>query len=804
MLARPRRASDTAARTHIPDTIFYQHGSLRMWFANDTGENGEVIKRDKRDCTNDRIMDILGAAAPPGAVSDGMAQSAASSALARQWVRRAASGEEGPLPPAPERLPVASYMVYQAPQRPSAAVGRNTEANLSGFVDSTGEPLDELSTHYMDRNGLHHFLENSRAPRHNALLQRFPHGRNERHTTFSVVWSPYQTNIHQRQNLHIMTDASIPIFERCCTAESFAHLSKEMNTTPHVRGILTAECKSIVDHIAAVESRHVVRMAAVFAFSESRQPLLLYCTEVQLTSAPMPLTDVKAGLVRCYNRNLVSIAPPMRNGLHAILAAGGGITLEDAQGAPKSRSSSRLRLKYTVHKSLAESIAQVNDVDRFSKHYEALGGRIEVGTPFRCRTSDANEHGRRSRMLQPRLLVDASPVGPDEHDHRYPRDAVADDVARGAGSVVSAVSGQRSALVLQTDVRAHSSTAGRWTPSQLSNSASSRAGGQTLRPQSALQRIRYSGGGGGGFFVQPGRRSASGAASAVARGQNRSPNSLHASFADEADDILSCTTVPHDGGASWVGTQHRGRGEESGNGADAAFRRWKQLSTRLPPNVSEAVERVREQYRDAIAATEDFVLALDTLSSSIPRDSEAPVHVRLPESLVALQQRDDHVDAALTRVVLRLATARPLSLRLGSADESSLALQATPQNDAVLKAFAAEESGASASTKGPVLRVAAAVGKDDTELGEEEQAMSTVITTVDIPGGWHGMRSCLVRVRGAVQTMKAAQVYAEIALLLPLASAKGTRTLLATYFSALRTTAGSVEWPPRWAVVATA
>ena len=85
-------------------------GSLRLWYFRDP-ESGEVARRDKRDCTKDRIIDFLGAAPPPGAVCDGVRggqQGTATLATAA----KARSFEDSNRPPAPPGMPVAVYYRY--------------------------------------------------------------------------------------------------------------------------------------------------------------------------------------------------------------------------------------------------------------------------------------------------------------------------------------------------------------------------------------------------------------------------------------------------------------------------------------------------------------------------------------------------------------------------------------------------------------------------------------------------------------------------------------------------------------------
>ena len=66
VLAKPVKTTDQSAHLWIPDTLFYQHGTLRLWYYTDA-ETVEVSKRDKRECTKEKILELLGAdaATPP-------------------------------------------------------------------------------------------------------------------------------------------------------------------------------------------------------------------------------------------------------------------------------------------------------------------------------------------------------------------------------------------------------------------------------------------------------------------------------------------------------------------------------------------------------------------------------------------------------------------------------------------------------------------------------------------------------------------------------------------------------------------
>jgi hypothetical protein len=452
VLARCVKSSDQSARVNIPETLFYQHGSLRIWYSSDA-ETGDVVKRDKRDCTKDRIIDVLGAAPDPAAVCDGVSRNTKHTAAvaAANSSKLAASKGEGSLPEAPPDMPVAMYVRLVAASASRVAANRRggTASALdesAAFHDHSGEPLDVLSVEYFDRGSLIAFLENNREPKHNAILQRFTHGKTRHASTVQVLWSPHQTIVTQRKNLHALTDTAMSLYERCNTMEDAPHVSREVKTTPRMISQLAAECGRVVAHVSAVEQRQVLRMVAFYAFDSRQKPSLLWVSEIQLTGIPMSAGDIHRGLAKSRQRQLLYISPATMNGAQSGLSATG-----------------------TVQLSVDALLQRV--VDPFAKAGGASGAMASSYSQSKRTTREKQDDVRRRRvMMRPRFFspipADAAPVDRAEAVRRPLSRLMID--GRPA-SAMSAISG----------------------------------GSQERSPQRGLQ---YCAGGGGGYYMDKARR----------------------------------------------------------------------------------------------------------------------------------------------------------------------------------------------------------------------------------------------------------------------------------------------------------
>ena len=260
MLARSPRTSDQAAHMCIPDTLYYQHGSLRLWYFTD--DSGEVAKRDKRECTKERILAVF---------SEGNAVSSAA--------------------------PIAVYLHY-------------ADASLqhASKEDSFSGDVEPISVEYFDYDGLSLFLS-TRENKHEVLVQKFVRGNSQNHSTIQVVWSPHKTILFQRQNIHGIDDERVPLYDRCNTLENTTHLSREMRTTPQVTQRLGAECARLADHVFSVEQRQVLRIVCYFCFSRAQKPVFLWASEMQLTKNPTLAADLRRCVEAQVKRNLLHLSP---------------------------------------------------------------------------------------------------------------------------------------------------------------------------------------------------------------------------------------------------------------------------------------------------------------------------------------------------------------------------------------------------------------------------------------------------------------------------------------------------------------
>lgn len=694
ILARTQRNTDQAARIRIPETLFYQHGSLRLWYTND--ESGEVVRRDKRDCTRDRIMDVVGAAAPFGSLSDGMTTIGAPEAVSRvtnnlgisiaERKRREAlvkrrilrTAENGPLPEAPPDLPVAAYLCHVAPDVAllTASGAPSTHAPLSsGHADASGDPLDVLAVEYLDRDGLDAFIANTRAPKHNALLQRFIYGKTPRHASFHVVWSPHQTLVTQRENLHALTDTNASLYDRCNATETAPHLSREMKPTPRIIRVLSDAAAAIVAHVAAVEQRHVVRLIARFAFDEEQRPTLQYCDEVQLSTYPMAANDVRLALAATATRRLLHLAPPTRNGSKVP-----GATLNDRDGAK------------VVSQPVSDTQLEASrKSDPFVHYYAAMGGgHASVGKgrpPTRAEIAERDrfESVRRSRLMAPRMLLDFPALRTDgtelDQDYKDTLDAYLSRCSSSAGvsavvladagaprRVIEAVSPPRaiSASLASTSAasrRRHAGSRTGATSSQLaprhtrpasaaSTAASTRhatahdASSSSVPfvspiPTRADLKPRYCGGGGGGYFLQRSRTADDEARALAAASRNRSR-------ADDDDPDASSTAAQSD-------RMRTTTNASATSGAAAVIQHEQQTLPLLPPAVREYLTEALAAFDVAALGLDDALGAVATSIACRDADVTVPLNGDVPAAIAAAGDDAWVPEGASTAVLAALA-----------------------------------------------------------------------------------------------------------------------------------------------------
>lgn len=282
VLARCPKTSDEAAKQRIADTLVYQHGSLRVWYYTEP-DSGEVLRRDRREWGAERILEVFSAKGGGRTTSPG--------------------------------VPIAFYVHYAAARgskdnhNTSALTGAARVIELATkYCRQYGEDAEPLSVDYFDADTLRAFL-GTRENKHNVILQKIVHGRADHASMIQVVWSPHRTLATQRQNTHSVTDVRVPLYQRTNTFDNTTHLSHEIRPTATMSSRLDIECRHIVEHIAAVEQRVVIRLVAFFAFDHRQDAVLLFVSELQLTSQPATQEQVRLALSTQLKRKLCMVSP---------------------------------------------------------------------------------------------------------------------------------------------------------------------------------------------------------------------------------------------------------------------------------------------------------------------------------------------------------------------------------------------------------------------------------------------------------------------------------------------------------------
>lgn len=281
VLARCPKTSDEAAKQRITDTIVYQHGSLRVWYYTEP-DSGEVLRRDRREWSVDRIVEVFSS-------SGGN--------------RKASPG-----------VPIAFYVHFAAARSNQQGSGLSLKGAervidlATKYCRQYGDDAEPLSVDYFDEETLKAFLA-TRENKHNVILQKLIRGRADHASMIQVVWSPHRTLATQRQNTHSITDVRVPLYQRTNTFDNTTHLSHEIRPTAVMSARLDVECRRIVEHIAAVEQRVVIRLVAFFAFDYQQEAVMLFVSELQLTSQPATSEQVRLALSTQMKRKLCMISP---------------------------------------------------------------------------------------------------------------------------------------------------------------------------------------------------------------------------------------------------------------------------------------------------------------------------------------------------------------------------------------------------------------------------------------------------------------------------------------------------------------
>lgn len=266
-LCKAPRSAEKSCGTHIPDTLHYQHGSLRSWYHKDD-TTGEILKRDRRECSRERIMEVFCEGVPKGRPVAMYIH-----LCAPPWTSQ---------PPAPTKDGLSGTL---SSMRSVPGVGgqhKDIMQRASKHCSEFGDEAFPVSVDYFDHDRLEAFLA-TRENKHDVLLQRFVDGGaiNDCFSTIEVCWSPYQLLATQRMSKVSVRELEVPLYTRCHTFDNDTLFNRPVKVVPRIRDLIQRECESVVGHIGEVDGRSVLRMVAYFAINSRNCPVLLWTPEIQ-------------------------------------------------------------------------------------------------------------------------------------------------------------------------------------------------------------------------------------------------------------------------------------------------------------------------------------------------------------------------------------------------------------------------------------------------------------------------------------------------------------------------------------------
>jgi hypothetical protein len=523
ILSRPPKTSDETCRLTIPDTLLYLHGSLRVWYHTDH-DTGEVMKRDRREWSVQAIIDSFCHGLPENS-----------------------------------RLPVATYLHYSSSSSGTGIVGSamggrrgslqgsqvggnsNTSTALSSsgpshekkprdsrviaeeYCRSFSEDAEPLCIDYFDRDTLAAFLA-TRDNKHNVVVQKFVRGTSQNFTTLQMVWSPHRVVTMQRQNIYKMGDDHVPLYDRCNTHENTAHLSREVCTTAKMSARIELECKKIVDHIAAVESRHVVRMVAFFAFNAQSVPTLLYASEMQITEQPTSMEELSRELTFQTKRKLCFISPPVINSdvilrQGGVLRAPGGSALSRAVNVVNSAATT-LIASAVVPKSGASLDDQLDLLDQTFVSAQVTRpnrGNLSASTRLELAKAYAAIPHQSAQRLQSELILRRDGDRGSKFGKKYVPGPYSADLVQGSSGAAAGRRGSRPSSALgrgaspALSLKCDDADTLELSSSSRRGSMENETAASSLlpdRPSSAMSFLHgkvmdFCRGGGGGVFLRP-------------------------------------------------------------------------------------------------------------------------------------------------------------------------------------------------------------------------------------------------------------------------------------------------------------
>lgn len=223
---------DTRAYTSIqfPDTVVFERGWPKVWFAWETGEPGTapvLRRRMGKDVHEERL------------------------------IHRFTSDMDG------------------YPIDPASIVGEYTSYDgANGFT-----------VEYMDCDGIAKFIA-ARSAGMTGVLQRFVKSKSPSNTVIQAVWSTSSTFLSARQSQVTFKTKNATIAERCCTFDGPPQLSQPSIASPYLRQRIDKQLVELSALVLATESVRVKGIVAYFKVNRQGRLVLLRCTSIRTRPEP--------------------------------------------------------------------------------------------------------------------------------------------------------------------------------------------------------------------------------------------------------------------------------------------------------------------------------------------------------------------------------------------------------------------------------------------------------------------------------------------------------------------------------------
>ena len=218
-------SAKTSPEVRIPDTVVFEHGYPRWWYAYD-GKTQEV--------------------------------------------RRMAGGKDL------HAKNLHTFFVENAPRAHGKAI--DVIAAYTYLFDDPKTDETLVRVEYHDAASLDAFLHAPSDPRKkDGVLQLLVLPLEEHYTVTSAAWCPAVSIVRRRSSLRTVTDHRATARQRFVTFDGSEYYSTSVNVADDTKGRIVACCQRVADHLRRGHGLHVASMQLFFLVDRTGHPTLLWC-----------------------------------------------------------------------------------------------------------------------------------------------------------------------------------------------------------------------------------------------------------------------------------------------------------------------------------------------------------------------------------------------------------------------------------------------------------------------------------------------------------------------------------------------